>query len=174
MSSHHKNSDNGKDAGKSADVRTTVSPAEVVAVLHDAGFRASLVEDAKRPRVRSAVQGLAFSVDFVSQPNADQQYVDFAFHCPIRIDGELPDTVINRWNRAKRFVRLVRNEKFLYVTMDVLLAGGVTLQHLRAHCELWDHLIRELVLHLQQPAGLDMSDAVAAAAPAAPAAPAGA
>ncbi|WP_051278428.1 YbjN domain-containing protein [Solimonas flava] len=129
-----------------------VAPSDVVAALQAAGFRAELADDAKRPRVRSAVQGLVFSIEFVSQPNEQQQYLDFSFHASIRIEGALPDSVLNRWNHAKRFVRLVRNERFLHVTMDVLVAGGVSAQHLRAQCELWDHLIRELVLHLRQPA----------------------
>jgi hypothetical protein len=142
---------NKNEAGRNEAVIIAVAPAEIVDILQDAGFRARLLDNIKQPRVTSAVQGLEFSVDFVSQPDDQQRYVDFSFHCALRIDGELPEATLNRWNRARRFARLVRNERFLYVTMDVLLAGGVTTRHLRAQCELWDHLLREVVLHLQQP-----------------------
>ncbi|MDE0854822.1 MAG: hypothetical protein OSA97_10415, partial [Nevskia sp.] len=36
------------------------------------------------------------------------------------------------------------------LTMDILLAGGVSEAHLHAQCELWDRLIRDLVLHVQR------------------------
>jgi hypothetical protein len=136
-------------------IRSTITPAELVAVLQEAGFRAEVVNGEKPPRVRSGVQGLTFSIGFPSQPDAAQRYSDFSFNCPLRIKGGLPDDLLERWNRSKRFARLLRNEHFLYVTMDVMLAGGVTQQHLHAQLELWDHLIRELFVHLQQPLQTD-------------------
>jgi putative sensory transduction regulator len=141
---------------------STITPEAAAAVLHEAGFRADVVKDEKTPRVRSAVQGLAFSIVFMSQPDAEGRYCDFTFHCPLRVRGELPAGIIDEWNQAKRFARLTRNEHFLYVSMDVMLAGGVTTEHLRAHCELWDQLIRELFTHLRR--SLDTAPAVAATA----------
>lgn len=136
-------------------VISSITPAEIVALLHEAGFRAEVVNGEKPPRVRSAVQGLTFSIGFASQPDSAQRYSDFSFNCPLRIKGELPGDLLERWNQKKRFARLLRNEHFLYVTMDVVLAGGVTHRHLHAQLELWDQLIRELFVHLQQPLQTD-------------------
>jgi hypothetical protein len=146
-----------------ATLKTAITPEEMAALLKEAGFRADVVNVDKQMRVRSAAQGLEFSILFAGPAN-DQHYTDFSFHCPLRIKGELPDGIINRWNRSKRFARLARNEHFLYVTMDVILAGGVTLAHLRLQCELWDRLIRELFMHLQQPLGDSLPLAPTAAA----------
>jgi hypothetical protein len=131
-------------------IKTAISAAELAEVLIDAGFRAEVVREEKHPRVRSSVQGLAFSITFMSEPDGRQRYSDFSFHCPLRIRGEFPNALIETWNRTKRFARLVRNEHFLYITMDVMVAGGVTLGYLRSLCELWDQLIREVFMHLQQ------------------------
>lgn len=131
-------------------IKKSITPAELAAILQDAGFRADVVHENGQPRVRSAAQGLEFSIQFVSPADAEQRYSDFSFHCPIRIKGELPDGIVNRWNRSKRFARLARNERFLYVTMDVMLSGGVTLDHLRGQCEIWDRLIREFFMHLRE------------------------
>jgi len=151
IATHHKEVEVSTTSQDAIVIKHLITPAEIAAVLQDAGFRADVIDEDGKPRVRSAVQGLAFSICFVSPPEGEQQYSDFSFHCPLRIKGSLPDGIVNRWNRNKRFARLVRNEHFLYVTMDVMLSGGVTSEHLRAQCELWDRLIRELFMHLQQP-----------------------
>jgi hypothetical protein len=51
-----------------------------------------------------------------------------------------------------RFARLFRQDAFLVLTMDVVLAGGVTDDYLCAQCELWDRVIRDFILHLRNPA----------------------
>lgn len=128
-----------------------ISPARMVEYLKETGYRASLVERGQLTQIQSAVQGLTFTVGFGNaHPEHPDEYVDFGFHCPLSVQGELPDEVIAGWNRQKRFARLYRQGTMLVMTLDVMLAGGVNDPWLRGQCELWDHLVSELVLYLRQ------------------------
>jgi hypothetical protein len=130
---------------------TSITPAALAEVLRQAGYRANLVEGNAGVQLHSAVQGLGFFISFGSPlPGAPGQHLDFSFHCWLAVRGELPDAVIESWNRGKRFGRVFRQQQVLVLTMDVLVAGGVSLNHLLAQCEIWDHLVRDLMLHLRQ------------------------
>jgi hypothetical protein len=50
-----------------------------------------------------------------------------------------------------RFARLSRQGEHLVLSMDVVVAGGVTENHLVAQCELWDRVIRDFIMFLRKP-----------------------
>ena len=133
-------------------MRSFVNPEEMAAILRRTGYRATVAEHSGLPQVQSAAQGLGFFVAFGNAaPAAAGSYIDLAFQCLIGIQGDVPPGLIEGWNRSMRFARLFRQDAFLVLTMDVVLAGGVSDDYLCAQCELWDRVIRDLILHLRNP-----------------------
>lgn len=132
-------------------LKSSISPGEIAEILQRAGYRANVIERDGIAQVHSAAQGLEFFVAFTSSgPVQQARQADLAFHCWLLIRDELPPELIDGWNRSRRFARLFRQGQVLVLTMDILLAGGVSEAHLHAQCELWDRLIRDLVLHVQR------------------------
>ncbi|MBL6749564.1 MAG: YbjN domain-containing protein [Nevskia sp.] len=148
----------------------SVSAEELAAVLQKAGYRATVVEHEQHPQVRSASQGIGFFLVLGNAaPGAPGRFLDFSFHCRVDLQGELSPAVVEQWNQNRRFARLYCRDRVLVLTMDTLVAGGVSENFLRGQIELWDHVLRDFVRHLQQPAPA----AAAARRSAAPAAPPG-
>ena len=124
---------------------------EMVEHLRACGYRAHLVEQDNLVQIQSAAQGMSFTVGRGnSATRREQAYVDFLFHCPLTVEGELPERVIQAWNQQKRFARLFSQGPMLVMGFDLMLAGGVTPDWVRGQCNLWDHLIAELSLFLKQ------------------------
>lgn len=131
---------------------TAISPQQLAATLQQAGYRANEISNGDSVQLHSAAQGIGFIVNFGNQaPNQPGEYVDFAFICTLNIDGELNPELVDGWNRNRRFARLSRSGQLLVLSMDVMVAGGVSADWLRAQCELWDALLREYLRHLQTP-----------------------
>ena len=139
-------------------IRTTISPEEMAEILRLAGYRAVVAEQeqAPSPWLQSAAHGLNFIVIFGNLlAGSTGRYQDLAYQCAITVGDTVPAAFIERWNAARRFGRLFRHQQSLVLAMDVLLAGGVSTESLRAHCELWDRLVQELALALQRPAAAE-------------------
>lgn len=131
---------------------TAVNPQQLIDVLQQAGFRASEIKNGDAVLIQSAAQGLNFDIRFGATLADDKQaYTDFAFSCPLQIQGELNPQMIENWNRHRRFARLSQQGQWLVLVLDVLVIGGVSHEWLKAQCELWDGLLREYLRHLQTP-----------------------
>lgn len=145
-------------------VITTVTLERLAEMLRAAGYRAQTgVDAAERPLLHSAAQGLNFLVcPGNALPQAADQFADFAFNCALRVEGAMRPEAIEDWNRGKRFARLYREGELLVLTMDVMVAGGVSATALQAHCELWDRLLREFLAHLRSTPMLQPAEAAKA------------
>ena len=133
-------------------VITAITPSIIAEILKATGYRANVVERDGVQQVQSAAQGLGFFLGFGNAvPNASAQYVDFSFHCWITIQDELPAGLVESWNQSMRFARLFRQQQLLVLTMDVMVAGGVTEAFLCAQCELWDRVIADFIRHIKRP-----------------------
>ena len=120
--------------------------------LQQAGYRVEAVTDpvANVPYLRSATGGLAFDIRPGNRiAGADGDFVDATFTAILQVQGELPLDLVNRWNATRRFARLQLSPPFLVFCLDVSVAGGVTSSHLRAHIEIWDRLVQELIGYLR-------------------------
>lgn len=137
----------------SGEASAAVTPEEIAEALRKTGYRANLVMHERFPQVQSAAQGLGFFVGF-GNPAKDRPdaYVDYSFHCWITIQGELAPGLIEGWNQNKRFARLFRQGQLLVLTMDVLVAGGVTASFHCAQVEVWDRVVHDFIRHLKQTA----------------------
>jgi hypothetical protein len=130
---------------------SAVSPADIAAILRQAGYAASVVDYSDFSQVQSSAQGVGFCIGFGRKAlGVERKYIEFSFHCWLNIRGDLPPLLIDDWNQGKRYARLFRQEQTLALTMDVLVAGGVSEAYLRAQCELWERLLRELIVHMRK------------------------
>lgn len=133
-----------------------------------AGYRVEAVTDpvVNMSYLRSATNGLAFDIRPGNRPAGDEQsFIDVSLIAVLQVQGELPLEVVNRWNATRRFARLQLSPPFLALSLDVSVAGGITLSNLRAQIEIWDHLVQQLVVFLREElAGLSNSRAQAAPA----------
>ena len=123
------------------------------AALQQVGYRVEAVTDpvANLPYLRSATGGLAFDIRPGNRlADADDSFVDAAFTAVLQVQGELPLDLVNRWNATRRFARLQLSQQFLVLSLDVSVAGGVMPDHLRAHVEIWDRLVQELIGYLRE------------------------
>ena len=131
-------------------IQIAVTPALIADALQKCGYRAQAVERDGVRQLQSAAQGLGFFVSFGNPAAVSGSFIDYSFQCWIAIEGTLAPELIDSWNRGKRFARLYRQEQMLVLIMDVLVAGGVTENYLRAQVEIWDRVLHDFVQHLRQ------------------------
>ncbi|HEY8335515.1 MAG TPA: YbjN domain-containing protein [Tardiphaga sp.] len=121
--------------------------------LQQFGYRVELVSQPGEEAsfLRSSTAGLAFDIrpgnrlaDFAGG------FADLAFSAWLKIEGDLPLEVVNRWNTMRRFGRLQLVPGLVVLTMDVSLVGGVMPTFVRAQVELWDHLVQALLPYLRE------------------------
>jgi hypothetical protein len=133
---------------------SSISAEEFAEVLRRTGYRATVVEQQGRPQVQSAVQGIGFHAAFGNrEQGSEARFVDLALQTVIAVQGEVPPGLVEGFNREMRFARLFRQDGFLVLGMDLVLAGGVTDDHLCAQCELWDRIIRDFLLRVRAGSG---------------------
>lgn len=129
-----------------------ISPRQLAEILQQAGYRAAEVQHGNSVQIQSAAQGLNFAIAFGNAaPGVEGGFSDFSFSCPLQIQGDLDPQLLESWNSTRRFARLSRQGHWLVLVQDVLIAGGVSPEWLRAQCELWDGILREYLRHLQTP-----------------------
>lgn len=153
-----------------------LSPEIVTGVLQSAGYRVQAAPGpAGAPVLLSATGGLPFEVRFFNpltpagkgvpagdRPEGESDgapsgavWADAAVRAAFRVQGDLPLSLVNNWNATHRFARLLLAgdkevpQAWLILEMDVIALGGVLADNLRAHFEIWDRLIPELVAWLR-------------------------
>jgi hypothetical protein len=131
-------------------------------LLQSAGYRVTVSEQNGMVQLLSASQGVGFAVRLGNPAAEDGHYLDYTLSCALRVQGELPAGLAERWNVEKRFARLTVQGAFLVLELDVILAGGVSENYLRATAELWDRLLQEFLLFLRANATSQAADAGAA------------
>lgn len=127
----------------------SVNTAQLTALLQEMGYRVTEAKQGDVVHLLSAAQGIGFTVRPGNAGPEEQSYLDFTFSCVIRVEGNLASSLINRWNIEKRFARMALQGEFLTLEMDSVVAGGVSLNNVRAQIELWDRLLQEMILFLR-------------------------
>ena len=127
-------------------------------LLQSAGYRVTLSEQNGMVQLLSASQGVGFAARMGNPGQQDGQYLDYTLSCALRVQGELPAGLAERWNVEKRFARLTVQGAFLVLELDVIVAGGVSENYLRATTELWDRLLQEFLLFLRANASAQADD----------------
>lgn len=126
-----------------------VTAQSLTELLQEAGYRVNQTDQNGIVQLLSASQGIGFAVRFGNLAAEQGSYVDFTYSCALRIQGELPEGLVQVWNASRRFARLSVQGEFLLMEMDVVVAGvGVT--HLRSQLELWDRLLQEFIVYLRE------------------------
>jgi len=127
-----------------------VSAKSLTELLQTAGYRVNETEQNGIVQLLSASQGIGFAVRFGNPAATPGDYIDFTFSCALRVQGELPAGLAALWNASRRFARLSLQGEFLVMEMDVVVAAGVSADHLRSHLELWDRLLQEFIVYLRE------------------------
>lgn len=128
---------------------TNVTPEKLTQVLQDAGYRVNQSEQNGVIQLLSASQGIGYAVRFGNAGIESSTYIDFTYSCALRIQGSLPAGITEVWNASRRFARLSVQSDFLVMDLDVTVAAGVSLHHLRGNLELWDRLLQEFIAYLR-------------------------
>ena len=125
----------------------SVTPEQLGEIMQVAGYRTEHRTDTNgTPLIASATGGISFNVRLGNRAIAPVEgYIDFTYLTVIKIEGDFPLDRINDWNRNKRFSRLHKVDDFIVLDMDIIVAGGVTQNHIRATMELWDRLLQEMM-----------------------------
>lgn len=148
--------------------------------LQAAGYRIeTLSEGAGAALLRSATGGVAFDIrpgHPVPDPGDDGiRYQDATLRVVLVVKGVPPLDLVNTWNNTRRFGRLHFHHDFLMLDMDISVAGGVSLAHLRIQIEIWDRLVHDLRAYLRDKlprlTAINETAAGSVAAAAAPASP---
>ena len=127
----------------------TVSADSLTTLLQDAGCRVNRSEQNAVVQLLSASQGVGYAVRFGNSAQREGEFLDFTYSCALRIQGELPAGLAERWNVSRRFARLSVQGEFLVMEMDVVVATGVSADYLRGNLELWDRLLHEFIVYLR-------------------------
>ncbi|MCJ8203428.1 YbjN domain-containing protein [Pseudomonas sp. RGM2987] len=127
-----------------------VSAKSLTELLQAAGYRVNETEQNGIVQLLSASQGIGFAVRFGNPAATPGDYMDFTFSCALRVQGELPAGLAELWNASRRFARLSLQGEFLVMEMDVVVAAGVSADHLRSNLELWDRLLQEFIVYLRE------------------------
>jgi hypothetical protein len=130
---------------------TSLTPANLHEILQQAGYRAELMTNRPNaPYLRSATGGIPFEVQFVNRmPGDADTYADICFVVVLRLQGEMPLTVVNDWNNSRRFARLRLVQDMAVLDLDLSAVGGLTHGYLRAQIGLWEQLVQGLVPFLR-------------------------
>ncbi|WP_144637830.1 YbjN domain-containing protein [Bordetella genomosp. 13] len=128
----------------------SLSAARLQDILQSMGYRVTRTEQNGMVQLLSATQGIGFAVRFGNPSATEGEFVDYTLSCALRVQGDLPQGLVQAWNVGKRFARLAQQGIFLVLEMDVIAAGGVSENHLRATTELWDRLLQDFLLFLRQ------------------------
>lgn len=127
----------------------SITPEQLGELLQAAGYRVNRTEQGSVVQLLSASQGIGFAVRFGNPAVTEGSFLDFTFSCALRIEGELPEGLVQVWNASRRFARLSRQGDFLVMEMDAIVAAGVSEDHVRGVLELWDRLLQEFVVYLR-------------------------
>lgn len=127
----------------------SMSADQVAEAIKAAGCAVTTVNVDGAVHLHSASQGIGFQVLW-GNAVSEGEYVDLTLNCPLRIEGGiLPDGVLADWHRTKRFVRAAQHGYFVVLEMDILVAGGVTPNHLAMQMQVWSQMMGQFFLHLR-------------------------
>jgi hypothetical protein len=152
---------NDRQAGLDASYEHTapllfaVSGGALKEIMQAAGYRVDVLPGDGIVVLRSATGGLGFEIRLVNSVGSEGRYADATFLTHFSIEGTFPHELLNRWNKSRRFARLFLDRPeaggdFLVLSCDLSFAGGVSPDHVRAHVQIWDVLVHQLVAWLRE------------------------
>ena len=127
----------------------TVNADSLTTLLQDAGCRVNRIEQNQVVQLQTASQGIGYSVRFGNAAREKGEFLDFTYSCTLRVQGEVPDRLVNQWNVSRRFSRLSVQGEFLVLEQDVVVADGVSQKNLLSSLVLWDRVLQEFIIYLR-------------------------
>jgi hypothetical protein len=126
------------------------APQAMADAMHKLGYRAELASDNMGdPLIRSAASGLKYGIYFYGCED-HKDCTTIQFYLSLDMDRPIPLTVLNDWNRNKRFATAAMDDDNLpYIKMDINLDfGGITLPAFADNLELWKRVMTQFADHI--------------------------
>lgn len=128
---------------------TTLSPTDVSDAIKAAGGAVTAIEQGGITYLTSASHGISFQILW-GNAIEPSRYADLTLSCPLRVQGgTLPEGLIADWHRSRRFARLAQHGDFVVLEMDVIAAGGISVEHLVTQIRLWMQMMGEFFVYLR-------------------------
>lgn len=118
-------------------------------ILGECGWRGALEGSGETLRIVSAVNDVNFNIYFGTKCIDGDGWTDFTISAPFVIDQEISSVLGAFWNRRNRFARVYRTDTQILIDMDVIVAGGVSRDHLAYQFAVWSDLTRLFLRHLK-------------------------
>lgn len=129
-----------------------ISAEELAALLHDAGYRASVGRDLQDdPMVTSSAAGARYSILMYGCEQDRCKSLHFSVGFDLTNGSSLQ--VVNAWNRDNRYGNAwLDDENDPWLELDLDLEGGGTLNQVAEYIVLWDSLLGQFQTLIYQPA----------------------
>lgn len=124
---------------------TAKAPQAMAKAMQNLGYRAELtINSDGAPLIHSAASGLQFGVYFFGC-EAGANCTTVQFYMWLELEQQVNLSVLNEWNRTKRFGTAVRGaDGQPYLKMDLNLDfGGITIPAFEDNLALWERLMAD-------------------------------
>ena len=125
-------------------------PTTLVRTMQNAGYRAELaVDNIGYPMIRSSTQGINYAIFFYGCTDAGTDCTNVQFEATFTMNSPLSAELMNEFNAAKRFIRVVVNDEGNpAIRMDVNMRDGITEDQFLDYMNLWDILVGDFLAHI--------------------------
>ena len=125
------------------------SPEAVVALLQQAGYRATLgADNVGDPKIDSSAAGVDFSIYFYGCETA-RNCQSLQFSSGFDLERGTSFQTMNDWNATQRFgYAYLDSESDPYVNMDVNMSYGVSADNLTDSLAVWERVLSEFQTHI--------------------------
>lgn len=122
------------------EVSTRLKPDEVASILRDAGYRAEVIHQNNRWRIRTGMGGRKITVYLYCDDSGTCDSLTYSLDFSASPDFTL--TIANKWNRDKRYAKAyIDTDGGIVVEYDLAFAGGVTHETVAESARLFDRLV---------------------------------
>lgn len=125
-----------------------LTPEECQSILQEAGYKAKLEQGQTSKFVKSAINGVNFSVHFywVDSATNRARSIQFIAYFKTSMPKEKAIQVANKWNGTKRYAKVsVDQDNDFQIDVDFDLAEGVVAEQVGHMVEHWGALLAQFI-----------------------------
>src|SRR5262249_48892705 len=138
-------------AEPAAELFSKFKPADLAGILRDAGYRAEVVTENNRSRIRTGMGGYTVVVYLYSCED-DGYCGSLQYSMGLTKSASYTLTIANKWNQEKRYAKAYLDTNGnLYLEYDLSFRGGVTRETVAAAARLFDDLLGDFRTMLNAP-----------------------
>jgi len=128
-------------APSTAEMLVKLKPNDIASILRDAGYRADVVTENNRTRIRTGMGGYNVNV-YMYGCDEDGACSSIQFSLGLTKSPNYTLSVANKWNQDKRFTKAYLDTSGnLFMEADVYFRGGIGRDAVSASARLFDDLV---------------------------------